>query len=101
MVDKILGPINPIQPKVSTPEATTTPKTGGPSFRDMLQKAMSDVSELQEIKGEKINQLATGEIEDLHQVMIAMEEAGIAFQFTMEIRNKIIEAYQEIMRMQV
>lgn len=101
MVDKIPAQINPIQSKVSTPETNTSSKTEGPSFRDMLQKAISDVSELQEVKGEKINQLATGEIQDLHQVMIAMEEAGIAFQFTMEIRNKIIEAYQEIMRMQV
>ena len=101
MVDKIPAPINPVKPNIQTPESKSPTSTQGPSFREMLDKAINDVSKLQTDASEKINQLASGEIQDLHQVMIAMEEAGIAFQFTMEIRNKIIEAYQEIMRMQV
>ena len=48
-----------------------------------------------------IEQMATGEIEDVHQVMIAVEQANTAMEFMLEIRNKIIEAYQEVMRMPV
>ncbi len=43
----------------------------------------------------------TGEVEDAHDVMVAVEKAGISFELMMEIRNKMIEGYNEIMRMQV
>ena len=46
-------------------------------------------------------QFLTGEIENVHDVMIAVEKAGISFEMLMEIRNKMIEAYHELMRMQV
>jgi flagellar hook-basal body complex protein FliE len=45
--------------------------------------------------------LAAGEVRDIHQVMIAVEQVNIALQLTMQVRNKVIESYQEIMRMQV
>lgn len=50
---------------------------------------------------ETSRRLLTGEIEDVHQVMVAMEEAQTSFQLMMEIRNKIVEAYKEVLRMQV
>lgn len=73
----------------------------GESFADVLDKFVTDVNSLQNKASESIEKLATGEISDVHQVMIAVEEAGTAMEFMLEIRNKVVEAYQEIMRMQV
>ncbi|MBA7473790.1 Flagellar hook-basal body complex protein FliE [subsurface metagenome] len=50
---------------------------------------------------EKVGQVVTGESEDLHHAMIALEEASVSFQLMLEIRNKMLEAYQEINRMNV
>lgn len=73
----------------------------GESFGSTLKKFVEDVNSLQNQASESIEKLATGEITDVHQVMIAVEEAGTAMEFMLEIRNKIVEAYQEVMRMQV
>lgn len=71
------------------------------SFSEYLTNALSDVSKLQN-QSEALSQaLALGETDNLHQVMIASEKAEMALQFTIQIRNKLIDAYQEIMRMNV
>lgn len=71
------------------------------AFGDFLKKALDQVNKLN-IEGEEMTKkLVTGEIEDIHQVMIATEKASIALQFTIQVRNKLVEAYQEIMRMQM
>ena len=59
------------------------------------------MNELQSHSGEVERQALQGTVEDIHQVMIAAEEAGIAFELLVELRNKLIEAYHELMRMQV
>lgn len=79
--------------------AGPTPAQG--DFGRALQGAISDVQSLQEKAGELSQRLVTGEVADVHEVMIAGEEASVAFELMMEIRNKLLEAYQEIMRMQV
>ena len=71
------------------------------SFENTLKKFINDVNSLQNQASESIEKLATGEVEDVHQVMIAVEEANTDMEFMLEIRNKIMEAYQEIMRMPV
>ena len=71
------------------------------SFENTLKKFINDVNSLQNQASEATEKLATGEITDVHQVMIAVEEASIAMEFMLEIRNKIVEAYQEVMRMPV
>jgi len=76
-------------------------KEGEKSFAKTLENFVNDVNTLQNRADESIEKLATGEISDVHQVMIAVEEANTAMEFMLEIRNKIIEAYQEIMRMPV
>ncbi len=73
----------------------------GVSFDETLKQFVTDVNSLQNQASESIEKLATGEIEDVHQVMIAVNEASTAMEFMLEIRNKIVEAYQEIMRMSV
>ena len=74
---------------------------GSLSFREVLEKSLGEVNNLQGVAEEKIQKFATGEVTDLREVMVAAEEANLAFQFTLEIRNKIVEAYQELSRLQV
>ena len=71
------------------------------TFGSVLKTFVEDVNDLQNQASEKIEKLATGEITDVHEVMIAVEEASTAMEFMLEIRNKIVEAYQEVMRMPV
>ena len=73
----------------------------GESFGSTLKKFVEDVNSLQNQMDTKIEKLATGEITDVHEVMIAVENANTAMEFMLEIRNKIVEAYQEVMRMPV
>lgn len=71
------------------------------SFKDLLDTAITQVNEMQKGADQKIALYAAGQITDPHEVTIAVEEAHLALQYTMQIRNKLLEAYQEIMRMQV
>ncbi|MDI3280892.1 MAG: flagellar hook-basal body complex protein FliE [Bacillota bacterium] len=75
-------------------------KEQGASFADLLKSALAEVNRLQQEAEEASLRLATGEAE-LHQVMIAAEKANISLQLTLAIRNKLLDAYHEIMRMQV
>ena len=80
------------------PPAIATPST---KFDSILSRFLDDVNELQARSGQVERQAMEGTVEDIHQVMIAAEEAGIAFELLVELRNKLIEAYHELMRMQV
>ena len=73
------------------------PKQG--DFGDLLKQMVNDVNELQHQAADKEKQFLRGEITDVHQVMIAAEEASVAFSLLMEIRNKLMDSYKEIMRM--
>lgn len=72
-----------------------------PSFSSMLQQGLAHVNGLQSAADEALWRLAAGQSDNLHEVMIAVERASIALELTIAIRNKLVEAYQEIMRMQV
>ncbi|MBW7886947.1 MAG: flagellar hook-basal body complex protein FliE [Bacteroidetes bacterium] len=71
------------------------------SFGEVLSKTITDVNDLQNEAGKAIEKMVTGEASDLHEVMIAVEKARTSFDLLMEIRNKTIDMYREIMRMQV
>jgi len=70
------------------------------SFKNILTKFINDVDKIQKASDQTVKDYASGEITDIHQVMIAAEEANLSFQLMMEIRNKLLESYREIMRMQ-
>jgi flagellar hook-basal body complex protein FliE len=78
-------------------------KPGNPvnDFGDLLGKMVGKVNELQQNADSSIQALATGESKGLHEVMLAVEKAGVSFQMLTQVRNKALEAYQEIMRMPV
>jgi flagellar hook-basal body complex protein FliE len=71
------------------------------NFGDVLTNAINSLSEKENTANQAIASLAAGEDIEVHQVMLAMQEADISFQMALEVRNKIVEAYQEVMRMQV
>lgn len=68
---------------------------------NFLKELVGKVNDLQTQADSKIKNMVTGESKELHEVMIAVEKAGISFQFLTQVRNKAVEAYQEVMRMQV
>jgi flagellar hook-basal body complex protein FliE len=78
-----------------------TLKETNASFGETLQQAVNDVNALQQEAGKAVERMVTGEATDLHEVMIAVEKAKTSFDLLMEIRNKAMDAYREIMRMQV
>lgn len=79
----------------------TTQATPGKSFGDIFSDALGDVNKLQQDASQASTNLATGKLQDISEVTIATEKASIALQLTMQVRNKIVESYQEVMRMQV
>ena len=71
------------------------------TFAATLKDAIGQVNELQKTADVKAHELATGRTDDIAGVMLAAEKADIALRTMVQVRNKIIDAYQEIMRMQV
>ncbi len=76
-------------------------KPAGESFGDAVKSAVSNVNKLQVEADQYASKIAVGDPVETHQAMIAMQKASMALQFTVQVRNKIIDAYQEIMRMQI
>lgn len=71
------------------------------SFSEYLNNALDQVNQLQ-TESERLGvEFAAGRTDNIHEVMIAAEKADISLQFTMQVRNKIMDAYNEIMRMQI
>jgi flagellar hook-basal body complex protein FliE len=81
------------------PVSATPPAPGG--FEKLVSGLVNEVAARQAAAGEAVNGLLSGQNVSLHQTMIAMEEASISFQLMVEVRNKMLESYQELMRMQV
>lgn len=71
------------------------------TFAQYLNNALDQVNQLQLDSEQLGKEFAAGRTDNIHQVTIAAEKADIALQFTMQIRNKILDAYSEIMRMQI
>jgi flagellar hook-basal body complex protein FliE len=90
----------PKEIQVSGPQHKAPVKPGdGASFQDMFNGFMKDVNDMQLKADQSIQKMVSGEVKDVHQVMLAVGEAKTAFNLLLEIRNKTLEAYQEIMRM--
>ncbi|NLZ93270.1 MAG: flagellar hook-basal body complex protein FliE [Firmicutes bacterium] len=94
-----VNPFFPAQWQKKAESNTAAAERG--QFGDFLQQAINDVNQLQKKAEAAAVSLALGEVEDVHQVMIAMEQAKLAMELTVQVRNKMVDAYQEIMRMQI
>ena len=90
-------------PSISLPEtpALNTGSEGeGLSFGDVLKNAVHNVDSLNDSAGAQVNSLLQGGSGDMTSVMIAVEKADVSFQLMMQVRNKIVSAYQDIEKMQ-
>jgi len=84
---------------ISTPQPGAA--QGGRAFSDFLGQMVQDVNAKQAAASRAVEGVLTGQNVPLHQAMIAMEEASVSFQLMVEVRNKLLESYQELMRMQI
>lgn len=93
----ILGP--GLQNKKAGDDAASV--EGGKSFSETLAESLNEVNTLQQEADQAIENIVTGKSENIHETMITVGKADMAFRMTMQVRNKIVEAYQEVLRMQV
>lgn len=94
-VRQALGPIgqSPFPPSIKIkPEHQT-------EFKGMFENFLNDVNHLQNKSAESIQKMVAGEIKDPHQVMLAMGEAKMALNLLVEVRNKVMDAYREVINM--
>jgi len=78
-----------------------TAATGGTSFGDMLSQQLVNLNDLQLNAQDQSTALATGQATDVSSVVTSAEQAALAMQLAVQVRNKAVDAYQEIMRMQI
>ena len=81
--------------------SATTVGGSGAGFGDLLGGLVNDVSQKQAASSSAITGLLSGQNVSLHQAMISMEEANVSFQMMVEVRNRLLDSYQELMRMQI
>lgn len=89
------GPSEQGYPGEFGPKEPTVP---GKSFVDLLKSSIDEVNNMQMAAGDKIQKLVTGEISSIHEVVVATEEASIAFNLLLQIRNQLISAWDELKR---
>lgn len=80
---------------------TNTPYEAQQNFASVLKESLNKINEAQVTSDNLTSRLAKGEDVELHSVMIASQKASITMQATLEVRNKVVEAYQEMMRMSI
>src|SRR6185436_1078554 len=95
---KVYSNLPRVMPSPSAPKAS--PTTTGPSFGNLLNEAIQQVNDVEKGSQGELQKFLSNE-SDLHSVMIALEKADLSFQTMMQVRNKIVSAYQEIMKAQV
>ncbi|MBI5266091.1 MAG: flagellar hook-basal body complex protein FliE [candidate division Zixibacteria bacterium] len=79
--------------------ATVNPADSGEKFTDMLSSVVNSVNDLQASSAQSQQAMMNGDAVELHQVMIKAEEAGLSMDLLLEIRNRLVNAYNDVMRM--
>lgn len=87
--------------EIDAPSLRGSPASPAESFDNVLGRLVEDVNARQLASADAVNGLLSGSQVSLHQTVLAMEEASVSFQLMVEVRNKLLESYQELMRMQV
>ncbi len=93
----IARPMPPVGP--SAPSGPL--EQAGPSFKDLLMKNIEQVNKLQQDAATAIEDLSTGRRDDVDQVLMAKQKADLAFQTLLQVRNKLVDAFEEIKQMRV
>lgn len=100
MADLTIGAIGSV-PLVSPREKVGGASPAATGFGDTLTRALKEVDDLQVKAQTAASAVASGRDVDMTQTLVTIEKASISLQFALQIRNKLLEAYQEVMRMQV
>ena len=99
------GPILPIStiaiPPTIAPAATSTAGTSSSSFKDVFTSAIQNVQTAQQNASDSVQRFLSGDNEELHTTVLATQRAELAFDMFQQVRNKVVSAYQEIMKMQI
>ena len=90
-----------LTPNSDAPLSIAGPGASGAGFESLLGNFAGDVAQKQAAATDAVSGLLSGKNVSLHQAMISMEEANISFQMMVEVRNKLLDSYQELMRMQI
>ena len=84
------------------PAADNTPAAGGADFAQILQSSIDKVNQTQQGANQMAEKLAAGDTsQNLHEVMIALQTASVSFQEMVQVRNKLVTAYKDVMNIQV
>ena len=89
------GPIDPIRP------TATNGTQSGPGFKEVLMRNIEQVNKLQQDAELAIEDLAAGKRDDMDSVLMAKQKADVAFQMLLQVRNKMMDAYEEVKQIRV
>ena len=98
-IKAITMPTMPLLDGAAASQATAGARASG--FMNSLQQAISKTNDLQLEASQATEALMTGQTQNIHQTMVALQEADVSFQLMMQIRNKLVTAYEEIQRIQI
>lgn len=102
-----LGAVDEVAPEILrsvpslAPRAQAGAAAGTGGFGEIFSQGLAQVNETLLTSQTDLQRLATGDVENLHQVMIKLEESRLSFQLMMQVRNRLLEAYQDVMKMQI
>ena len=98
----MINPITNVTP-INIPDAISPSSASGESggFGKVLEGSINSLESMQHDAGASIQQFLSGENEDLHTTILATQKAELAFELGLQVRNKVVSAYQEIMKMQM
>jgi flagellar hook-basal body complex protein FliE len=99
-IGALAGPPAPIAPISATSGASGTAQAGGAGFGDIIGKAIANTEQAQSTADNLAVKAATGDLTDAHDYLVAATEASLTTQLTVAVRNKAIDAFNEIMRLQ-
>ncbi len=91
----------PVQSEIQVKPSSTGHNMQNYSFKNIFHNALKNLNDSQLKSEETVKNFLVGEVTDVHTVMISLEEAKLYMQLAVEVRNKLVEAYQEVSRMQV
>ena len=96
-----INPLLPPSPLGETGQAAGQNAKGAGDFADLLKQAMKEVNDAQAQAEVEARKLMTGDGADMHSAILAVQKADVSFQMMMAVRSKLIDAYREVMRMQM
>ncbi len=96
-----LNPISPLKPLADLGQTGNESAVEGPAFSSLLKQALQEVDAAQHSAEQEVRNLMTGESTDMHTAILAVQKADVSFQMMMAVRGKLIDAYREVMRMQM